>query len=117
MRALLATYLHRPAGLAIVEAVAEGNALGKGPVVFALPPPVMRHFLAAAAAGDPGFAALRLNMYRCVRACPHLCTVYCRWQVLGDVHHWVDISQAARLRCTSARQPGIACNRCTGQGL
>ncbi len=54
----------RCAGLAIVDAVAEGNALGKGPVVFGLPPAIMQHVLAAAAAGDPGFCALRLNMYR-----------------------------------------------------
>ncbi|KXZ50130.1 hypothetical protein GPECTOR_17g1003 [Gonium pectorale] len=51
-------------GMAVASAVAEGNSLGKGPVVFALSPAAVQYLRARAAAGQPDFALLMLNMYR-----------------------------------------------------
>ncbi|GLI64224.1 hypothetical protein VaNZ11_007422 [Volvox africanus] len=53
-------------GMAVSEAVAEGNTLGKGPVVFVLPPAAVATVRARAAAGWSPFQALLLNMYRLV---------------------------------------------------
>ena len=43
-------------------AIAEGNALGKGPVVFELPPNGIALVRARAAAGDPVFMQLEVRM-------------------------------------------------------
>jgi hypothetical protein len=42
----------------------QGNALGKGPVLFCLGAKGLRRLGAAAAAGDPAFQQLELDMYR-----------------------------------------------------
>ncbi len=54
------------AGMAVAAAVAEGNALGKGPVVFALPPAAVAAVRSRAAAGQAPFQQLLSNMYRWV---------------------------------------------------
>lgn len=41
-------------------AIAEGNALGKGPVVFELPPAGIANIRDRAAAGDPSFMQLEV---------------------------------------------------------
>ncbi|GIL45384.1 hypothetical protein Vafri_2634, partial [Volvox africanus] len=53
-------------GMAVSGAVAEGNTLGKGPVVFVLPAAAVATVRARAAAGWSPFQALLLNMYRLV---------------------------------------------------
>ncbi|KAG2490363.1 hypothetical protein HYH03_011165 [Edaphochlamys debaryana] len=58
-------------GMAVASAVAEGNALGKGPVVFALSSAAIAAVRSRAAAGHPEFQLLLLNMYRLVGG--HIC--------------------------------------------
>lgn len=53
----------------VTEAVAQGNALGKGPVLFCLGSKGLRRLAAAAAAGDPAFQQLELDMYRLAGGC------------------------------------------------
>jgi len=45
-------------------AIAEGNALGKGPVVFELPPAGIANIRDRAAAGDPSFMQLEVDLFR-----------------------------------------------------
>jgi hypothetical protein len=42
----------------------QGNALGKGPVLFCFSAKGLRHLSALAAAGDPGYQQLELDMHR-----------------------------------------------------
>lgn len=63
------------AGMAVAAAVAEGNALGKGPVVFALPPSAVAAVRSRAAAGQAPFQQLLSNMYRW--ACKPMITGLC----------------------------------------
>lgn len=44
--------------------VLQGNALGKGPVLFCFGAKGLRRLAAAAASGDPAFQQLELDMYR-----------------------------------------------------
>ena len=56
--------------MSICTAIAEGNALGKGPLVFHLRPPLIAEMRKRAAAGDPEFKALELSMFRPVSSLP-----------------------------------------------
>lgn len=53
------------AGMSIRAARAEGNALGKGPLVFHMRPRLIAAMRAAAATGDTAAASLELSMFRC----------------------------------------------------
>lgn len=52
------------AAVGLVRLLLQGNALGKGPVLFCLGAKGLRRLAAAAAAGDPAFQQLELDMYR-----------------------------------------------------
>ena len=51
-------------GMSIRLAVAEGNALGKGPLVFHLRPPLIATICTRAAMGDVAAQGLERNMFR-----------------------------------------------------
>jgi hypothetical protein len=42
----------------------QGNALGKGPVLFCFSAKGLRHLSMLATAGDPGYQQLELDMHR-----------------------------------------------------
>jgi hypothetical protein len=50
----------------------QGNALGKGPVLFCFGAKGMRRVAAAAAGGDPAFQQLELDMYRLAGEAHHM---------------------------------------------
>lgn len=52
--------------MSIRQAFAEGNAMGKGPVVLHLPQSAISAIRELAATGEEAFIKLQNNMYRCV---------------------------------------------------
>ncbi len=88
-------------GMSLKKAYAEGNALGKGPLVFHMPQSMINTIRARAALGEPAFAALELAMFRTaalfvmdrqraqiithvvkvssMHACMHACVWLCTW--------------------------------------
>ena len=65
------------AGLAVRAAYAEGNALGKGPVVFHLPQQVISELRARSNAGDAPLKQLEMRMFRYVHStCKCICVLH-----------------------------------------
>lgn len=74
----------------------QGNALGKGPVLFCFGAKGLRRLAAAAAAGHPEFQQLELDMHRLAGVMPHsqlhkddlwICSLHVA-QGLLHVVHW-----------------------------
>lgn len=58
--------MHVCAGMSIRLAIAEGNALGKGPLVFHIRPPLIAAICVKAARGDEDAQILERALFRCV---------------------------------------------------